>query len=119
MIRPPPRSTLFPYTTPFRSNDTGETDTVNPIQPTISTSANESVTIGAAIHDTALLGNTANKPGGGPAGGTITFFAYGPGDATCGLAPAFTSAPVTVTGNGSYGPVTFTPTNPATHPLLP
>src|SRR5258708_14605167 len=82
MIRPPPRSTLFPYTTPFRSNDTGETDTVNPIQPTISTSANESVTIGAAIHDTALLGNTANKPGGGPAGGTITFFAYGPGDAT-------------------------------------
>src|SRR5258708_26544041 len=111
MIRRPPRSTLFPYPTLFRS----ETDTVNPTQPTISTSANESVTIGAAIHDTALLGNTANQPGGGPAGGTITFFAYGPGDATCGLAPAFTSAPVTVSGNGSYGPVSFTPTSAGTY----
>ena len=89
--------------------DTGENDAVIAKQPTISTSANQSVTVGSAISDSATLGNTATAPGGAPAGGSITFKAYGPGDATCTGTPAFTSSPVTVSGNGTYGPVSFTP----------
>ena len=47
--------------------------------------------------------------GGAAAGGTITFKLYGPSDSGCG-ALVFTSSPVTVSGNGTYGPVSFTPT---------
>jgi hypothetical protein len=49
---------------------------------------------------------------GGPAGGTITFTAYGPNNCTT---VAFTSAQVTVSGDGTYGPVSFTPTAPGTY----
>ncbi|MCI0345696.1 MAG: DUF11 domain-containing protein, partial [Chloroflexi bacterium] len=89
-------------------NDAGETDTVNKVDPTIVTSANQSVTIGAPISDSATLSGGVNPTG------TITFNAYGPNDATCGGAAAFTQV-VAVSGNGVYGPVSFTPTAVGTY----
>jgi uncharacterized repeat protein (TIGR01451 family) len=89
-------------------NDTGENDTVNKVQPTITTSAPETVTIGAAIHDSALLASGVNPTG------SITFNLYGPDDATCAGAVAFTTS-LAVNGNGTYGPVSFTPTAVGTY----
>ena len=43
------------------------------------------------------------------AGGTIVFKAYGPADDNCNGTVAFTSAAFPVSGNGSYGPASFTP----------
>jgi hypothetical protein len=100
-------------------SDDGSTEcfTVTPVTPALATSAGAGpVVLGSPISDTATLNGTANKPGtpvinpttaGGPAGGTITFTAYGPNNCTT---VAFTSAPVQVSGDGTYGPVQFTPT---------
>jgi hypothetical protein len=95
--------------------------TVTPVTPTLATSGGPDVQLGNPISDTATLAGTANKPGtpvinpttaGGPAGGTITFTAYGPNNCTT---VAFTSTPVSVSGDGTYGPVSFTPTAPGTY----
>jgi hypothetical protein len=105
------------------SDDNGahECFTVTPVTPTLATSAGASQPFGQPISDTATLSGTANKPGtpainptttGGPAGGTLTFTAYGPGNCTT---VAFTSAPVAVNGDGTYGPVSFTPTAVGTY----
>ena len=79
-------------------------------KPTITTSAEQSVDPGVSISDEATLGGTT-----GDAGGTIVFNAYGPNDATCKGTPAFTSDPVTVNGDGTYGPVSFTPASAGTY----
>ena len=101
----------------------GECFLVTPVTPTLTTSATGPVVLGNPISDTATLGGTANQPGtpiinpttpGAPAGGTITFQVFGPNDATCANA-VFTSAPVTVSGNGTYGPVSFMPTAAGTY----
>ena len=89
-------------------NDAGETDTVNKVQPSIATSANESVTIGDSISDSATLS------GGVDPTGTITFSAYGPDDATCSGLAAFSTS-VAVAGNGTYGPVSFPPSAVGTY----
>jgi hypothetical protein len=105
------------------SNDDGvnECFTVTPVTPTLKTTAGADVDLGKPITDTATLTGTANKPGtpainpttaGGPAGGTITFTLYGPNNCS---AVAFTSAAVPVSGDGTYGPVSFTPTAPGTY----
>ena len=73
------------------------------------------VPLGTAISDSATLSNTAPKPDGSPAGGSITFRVYGPNDATCSGTPAFTSAAVPVSGNGTYSSGTFTPTAAGTY----
>jgi hypothetical protein len=95
--------------------------TVTPVTPQLGTSAGANVVLGNPISDTATLTGTANKPGspvinpttaGGPAGGTITFTAYGPNNCTT---VAFTSAAVPVSGDGTYGPVSFTPTTAGTY----
>jgi hypothetical protein len=101
---------------------TGECFTVNPVTPTLSTQAGTGpVDLGQPITDTATLTGTANRPGspvinpttaGAPAGGSITFTAFGPNDCTT---VAFTSSTVPVTGDGTYGPVSFTPTQPGTY----
>ncbi len=67
---------------------------VNPVTPTLATTAGPDVTLGTAVTDTATLGGTATQPadpvinltgtGGAPAGGTITFKLYGPSDTGCG-----------------------------------
>jgi hypothetical protein len=102
----------------------GECFRVTPVTPTLTTNATGPVTIGNPISDTATLGGTANQPGtpvinpttaGGPAGGSITFTAYGPNDATCANAPAFTSAAIPVSGNGTYNSGNFTPTAAGTY----
>jgi hypothetical protein len=104
-------------------DDTGANEcfTITPVTPTLATTAGDDVLLGQAISDTAALSGTANKPGtpainpttaGGPAGGTITFTAYGPNDCST---VAFTSTPQTVSGNGTYGPVSFTPTAVGTY----
>lgn len=95
---------------------TNECFDVTPVTPTLATSAGGPVVLGNPISDTATLSGTANEPGtpainpttaGGPAGGSITFTAYGPDDCST---VAFTSSPVPVSGDGTYGPVSFTPT---------
>jgi hypothetical protein len=110
-------------------NITGSSDSsvtecfkVLPLQPTLSTQAGPGpVSLGSPITDTATLTGTANKPGspvinpttpGGSADGSITFTLYGPNDCTT---VAFTSTPVAVSGDGTYGPVSFTPTSPGTY----
>jgi hypothetical protein len=107
---------------PDSDDDTlNECFTVTPVTPQLATTAGDDVDLGNPITDTANLTGTANKPGtpainpttaGGPAGGTITFTLYGPNNCTT---VAFTSGPVPVSGDGTYGPVSFTPTQPGTY----
>jgi hypothetical protein len=54
----------------------GELDTVVKASPSITTSANETVTVGADIHDTATLSGAVQT--NGSVGGTIEFKVYGP-----------------------------------------
>jgi hypothetical protein len=94
-------------------NDANESVIVNPKQPTITTDASADpptgTALGSAISDQATLSGTAAG-----AGGTITFIAYGPDDATCATA-VFTSTPVSVNGDGTYDSPLFTPTAPGTY----
>ena len=84
--------------------------TVNPVTPSLATTASASVILGGAVSDSATIGGLATQPanpvinltgtGGAAAGGTITFTLFGPDNCTT---VAYTSAAVTVSGNGSYG----------------
>lgn len=76
--------------------------------PTLTTQASSSVPLGGAISDTATLSGGLNPTG------MIGFFAYGPNDANCGGAPAFTSS-VDVNGNGQYNSGPFVPAAPGTY----
>jgi hypothetical protein len=106
---------------PGSDGSTTECFTVTPVTPVLATQAGAGpVTLGQPITDTATLTGTANQPGtpvinpttpGGPADGTITFTAYGPNNCST---VAFTTT-VTVSGDGTYGPVSFTPTSPGTY----
>jgi hypothetical protein len=106
---------------PGSDGSTTECFTVTPVTPALSTQAGAGpVQLGNPISDTATLSGTANQPGtpvinpttaGPPADGTITFTAYGPNNCTT---VAFTTT-VTVSGDGTYGPVSFTPTLPGTY----
>jgi hypothetical protein len=91
--------------------------------PTIVTTASNAQ-VGSAITDTSTLSGTTSSVTalnnqanaisvGANAGGTIVFTLYGPTDVNCTSTPVFTSAPITVSGNGTYGPVSFTPTQGA------
>src|SRR6185503_637218 len=93
------------------SSDSRATEcfTVNPVTPTLSTTAGADVQLGTAVTDSAQLTGLATKPaspvinltgtGGAAAGGTITFKLYGPSSCTT---LAYTSPTVTVSGNGTY-----------------
>jgi hypothetical protein len=108
------------------SSDSRESEcfTVTPVTPTLTTTAGDDVLLGNPVTDTATLTGTAKQPAnpvinldgasGAPAGGTITFKLYGPSNSGCGNL-VFTSSPVTVSGNGTYGPVSFTPTAPGNY----
>ena len=85
---------------------TGEVDTVNSAAPTLVTAADETVTVGAQISDTATLSGGFNPTG------TITFQLYD--NATCTGTPVFTDSK-TVNGNGDYGPVNYTTTATGTY----
>ncbi|WP_457253226.1 hemagglutinin [Pedococcus sp. P5_B7] len=102
----------------------GECFTVNPVTPTLATTASASVILGGSVSDSATLSGLATQPanpvinltgtGGAAAGGTVTFTLFGPGNCTT---VAYTSAAVTVSGNGSYSTPTpqFVPTAPGTY----
>jgi hypothetical protein len=108
------------------SSDSRESEcfTVTPVTPSLTTTAGDDVLLGNPVTDTATLTGTAKQPAnpvinldgasGAPAGGTITFKLYGPSNSGCGNL-VFTSSPVTVSGNGTYGPVSFTPTAPGNY----
>jgi hypothetical protein len=93
--------------------------TVNPVTPTLSTTAGEDVTLGNAITDKATLGGTATQPAspvinltgaaGSPAAGTITFKLFGPSDTGCGSQVTAATKVVNVSGNGDYN-ASYTPT---------
>lgn len=79
-----------------------------PAPTTLTTHASAAVQLGGLIHDTAALS------GGVAPTGTITFSSFGPNNASCAGAPAFTST-VTVAGNGAYVSANFTPSLPGAY----
>jgi hypothetical protein len=88
-------------------NALNETSTVGKASPAISTTATNA-TVGGAIKDTATIASGVSP------GGTVTFKAFGPNDATCSTTAAYTKT-VTVAGNGSYGSENFTPATVGTY----
>lgn len=113
-------------------SSSGECFKVTPRQPLLDTDAGDGpVDFGQPVTDTASLANTANKPGtGGPsgsdgsinpavagaaAGGTITFTLYKADCTTPATGTANGSLTVNVNGDGTYGPVSFTPDAPGTY----
>jgi hypothetical protein len=72
-----------------------------PASPALSTTASADVTLGEAIHDTALL------TGGASATGTITFRLYLASDTTC--STVLDTGSVPVNGDGSYDSAAVTP----------
>lgn len=83
--------------------------TVNPVTPTLATSASDDVVLGGSVSDSATLSGLATQPanpvinltgtGGAAAGGTVTFTLFGPDNCTT---VAYASSAVTVSGNGTY-----------------
>jgi hypothetical protein len=108
------------------SSDSTATEcfTVNPVTPGLATTAGADVFLGNPVTDTATLTGLATQPAnpvinltgaaGPAAGGTITFKLYGPSDTGCGSL-VFTSGTFAVSGNGTYGPASFTPLAPGTY----
>lgn len=98
--------------------------TVNPVTPTLGTTASDDVALGNPVSDSAALSGTVTQPanpvinltgtGGAAAGGSITFTLYGPDNCT---SVAYTSSAVTVSGNGTYSTPTpqFVPTAAGTY----
>jgi hypothetical protein len=87
--------------------------------PTIVTTATNAQ-VGSPITDSAALSGTSDDllpigaqsvaVTGNAATGDITFTLYSPTDTNCTSTPVYTSAAIPVSGNGTYGPVSFTPT---------
>jgi hypothetical protein len=105
---------------------------VNPRTPTLATQAGAGpVDFGQPVTDTATLANTAHQPGtGGPAGsngsinpatlggdaqGTITFTLFKANCTTVATGTGQNPQSVNVSGDGTYGPVSFTPDAPGTY----
>jgi uncharacterized repeat protein (TIGR01451 family) len=81
--------------------DAGETSTVTPKAPTLTTTATVSVSIGGTIHDVAHLA------GGFSPTGTISFDVYS--DSNCTHKVGTVAATSAVTANGDYTSADFTP----------
>jgi len=113
-------------------SSTGECFTVTPVTPALDTEAVESpVDFGQPVRDNATLGGTATQPGtnGGfngtyttinatdlaPAGGKITFTLLKADCSTLATGTGSNPQDVTVSGNATYGPVSFTPDAPGTY----
>jgi hypothetical protein len=104
---------------------TGECFVINPVTPTLTTTAGAAVTLGSPVTDTATLSGTAPKPTTAvihttssvgtrtPAGGTIAFTLWGPADTGCGSQVTLANQSVNVSGDSSasnvYG-ASYTPT---------
>jgi hypothetical protein len=81
-------------------NSANESSIVGKLTPTLSSTATNAVT-GGSVSDTATLASGFNPTG------TLTFKAFGPNDATCSGAPAFTHAVAVNNGNASYNSTNF------------
>ncbi len=79
-----------------------------PVTPTITAAASPDVVLGGSISSTAVLSGGLNPTG------HIDFFVYGPDSPDC-TRVANIPVLVPIDGNGSYGPVAFTPTEPGTY----
>jgi hypothetical protein len=105
---------------------------VNPRQSALVTAAGAGpVDFGNAVTDTATLSNTVHEQGtggpsgsdgsinpttlGGDAGGTITFTLYKSDCSTLATGTGTNPQTVSVSGDGSYGPVSFTPDSPGVY----
>jgi len=92
-----------------KESSADECFTVNPVTPTLETTAGSDQTLGTAVTDSADLAGTAYQPAdpvinttgahGVAAGGTLTFTLLGPDDC---LSVAKTTATVPVSGDGTY-----------------
>ena len=114
---------------PGDDDGTNECFTVDPVTPTLTTDAGDTVTLGQAVTDTAELSGAATEPGTNGTNtnypsigatdlayaGTIEFTLKGPSDTGCGSNATGTGTNPqtvnvdTVVGNKVYGPVSFTP----------
>jgi hypothetical protein len=104
-----------------KESSASECFTVNPVTPTLSTTAGGNVEVGQSVTDSATLTGTAYQPAdpvintsgdhGAPAGGTITFKLLGPDNCST---VATTRPAVPVSGDGTYG--TPAPQFPASTP---
>ena len=99
-------------------NGLNECFTVTPVTPALPTTAGPDVVLGNPVTDTAALSGTSNQPGtpainpttaGAPAGGTITFTLLKDNCTTLATGTGTNPQTVPVSGNGTYGPVSFTP----------
>jgi len=81
-----------------------------PPPPSLTTTASAAfVALGSSTSDTATLS------GGNSPTGSLVFKLFGPSDPTCSSAPAFTSPPSSVAGNGTYPSPSFTPVAAGTY----
>src|SRR2546422_152254 len=117
MIRPPPRSTLFPYTTLFRSASYSGDLNNNAAGPTACADAAEAVEVTKASPALSTDGKGVVEGEGVDHGGrriikkkkptgTISFTLYGPNDATCTVVAFTDTKPVS--GNADYTSSSFT-----------
>jgi hypothetical protein len=97
---------------------TNECFTVTPVTPSLPTTAGDDVVLGNPVTDTAALSGTSHQPGtpaidpttpGAKAGGTITFTLLKNDCTTKATGTGTNPQSVTVDGDGTYGPVSFTP----------
>ena len=110
----------------------GECFEVLPVTPPLATQAGTTpVNLGAAVTDTATLSGTATQPGtnggtagtylsinatnGAVAGGKITFTLLKADCSTLATGAGTNPQDVTVSGNNTYGPVSFIPDLPGTY----
>jgi hypothetical protein len=103
------------------ADDSGANEcfTITPVKPALPTNADpKSVVLGNPVTDTATLSGTSNQPGdpainpllsGAKAGGTITFTLVKDDCSTQATGTGTNPQSVTVNGDGTYGPVSFTP----------
>lgn len=102
------------------SDDNGENEcfTVTPVTPSLPTTAGPDVVLGNPVTDTVALSGTSNQPGtpainptaaGAKAGGTITFTVLKDDCTTLATGTGTNPQSVSVSGDGTYGPVSFTP----------
>jgi predicted outer membrane repeat protein len=80
-----------------------------PANPTLTTTATDASGASTLVSDSATLSGGSNPTG------SITFKLYGPSATPACTDLVFTSSPVTVSGNGTYGPVSFSPTAVGTY----
>jgi hypothetical protein len=99
-------------------NTVNECFTVTPVTPSLPTTAGPDVVLGNPVTDSAVLSGTSNQPGtpainpttaGAPAGGTITFTLLKNDCTTLATGTGTNPQSVPVSGDGTYGPVSFTP----------